>query len=190
MSKELILAQNTHLASTRLWLRPVNWQDVNDMFEYANDAQTTYFVFETHDTINETQNSIANYFMAEPLGKYAIELKKSGKMIGTIDLRINEETAVGELGYTLNRAYWGQGITCEAARTLIDLAFTELGLVRVMAVYDQLNPNSGKVMEKLGMQVDSVIKDARMFKGRLITEVRRSITKTQWENKKGQFWAD
>lgn len=185
MSRNVILAQHTHLSTPRLQLRPVVWRDVEDMFEYANDEQTTQFVFESHQTIFDTQASIADYFMAAPLGKYAIEWKENGKMIGTIDLRVRENAAVGEIGYTINKNYWGQGITCEAAAALLELSFTELNLVRVVATHDKRNPNSGRVMEKLGMQIDSVVKDARMFKGRLMTEVTRSITKAQWQNKKG-----
>ena len=50
-------------------------------------------------------------FYGEPLGKYGIEVKETGKMIGTIDLRVNETNNIGELGYVLNRAF-GAMATC------------------------------------------------------------------------------
>ncbi|WP_440210317.1 hypothetical protein [Actinobacillus pleuropneumoniae] len=30
-------------------------------------------------------------------------------MIGTIDLRVNQTNNIGELGYVLNRTFWGNG---------------------------------------------------------------------------------
>ena len=56
------------------------------------------------------QNRHCNVFLAAPLGKFAIEEKMSGNMIGTIDLRVDPLKEVAELGYTLNKAFWGQGI--------------------------------------------------------------------------------
>jgi ribosomal-protein-alanine N-acetyltransferase len=40
--------------------------------------------------VNQTKNLIANYYMKEPIGKYAIWLKESNKMIGTIEFRVHE----------------------------------------------------------------------------------------------------
>ncbi len=69
-------------------------------------------------------------------------------MIGTIDLRVDPLKEVAELGYTLNKAFWGQGIVPEAARMLLSLGFEKLALVRIYALHDQRNHRSGRVMEK------------------------------------------
>lgn len=64
-------------------------------------------------------------FYGEPLGKYGIEVKETGKMIGTIDLRVNETNNIGELGYVLNRTFWGNGYMPEAATALVELGFAK-----------------------------------------------------------------
>lgn len=184
-NKNYILAKNNELETKRLLLRPVTLSDAEDMYEYSSDSQTTRFVFETHQTLSDTQNSIADYFMAEPLGKFAIELKEQQKMIGTIDLRVEMEIGVAELGYIINKNYWGFGYIPEACHRLLTLGFTDLDLVRIKAGHDERNISSGRVMEKIGMTIDSVIPEARrnfgQLKGQVFTEVARSITKTQWE---------
>ena len=64
-------------------------------------------------------------------------------MIGTIDLRVDPLKEVAELGYTLNKAFWGQGIVPEAARMLLSLGFEKLALVRIYdALHDQRNHRS------------------------------------------------
>lgn len=119
----LILAENQRIETPRLWLRPVTMADANDLFEYASDEETTEFVFPRHQSLVDTKIAIAMYFLAAPLGKFAIEEKMSGNMIGTIDLRVDPLKEVAELGYTLNKAFWGQGIVPEAARMLLSLGF-------------------------------------------------------------------
>lgn len=178
---KLLLAENTHLETERLLLRPVTLADATDMFEYASDDETTRFVFPKHETLEDTKISIATYFMAEPLGKYAIEEKTGGKMIGTIDLRVEGANGRGELGYTINKKYWGQGITPEASMALLALAFDKLKLIHVGAFHDQANPNSGRVMEKIGMKQEAVIPAARIMKGRIVDVVQYGLPYRDWQ---------
>ncbi len=179
----LILAENQRIETPRLWLRPVTMADANDLFEYASDEETTEFVFPRHQSLVDTKIAIATYFLAAPLGKFAIEEKMSGKMIGTIDLRVDPLKEVAELGYTLNKAFWGQGIVPEAARMLLSLGFEKLVLVRIYALHDQRNHRSGRVMEKIGMKVEAQIPAARRFRGQVVDEVMRGITRDEWQKR-------
>ena len=179
----LILAENQRIETPRLWLRPVTMADANDLFEYASDEETTEFVFPRHQSLVDTKIAIAMYFLAAPLGKCAIEEKMSGNMIGTIDLRVDPLKEVAELGYTLNKAFWGQGIVPEAARMLLSLGFEKLALVRIYALHDQRNHRSGRVMEKIGMKVEAQIPAARRFRGQVVDEVMRGITRDEWQKR-------
>ena len=152
-SFNLILAENRFMETDRLLLRPVDLMDINDMYDYASDEEVSQFVFPTHQSLDETANTIANFFIAGGLGKYAIILKDNQKMIGTIDLQgIDEKNRKAEIGYTLAKAYWGQGLIPEAARQILWLAFDQLKLNVVSAIHDVDNPKSGRVMEKIGMK--------------------------------------
>ncbi|BCA86696.1 N-acetyltransferase [Enterococcus saigonensis] len=179
----LLFAENTVLETTRLRLRPLRMTDAKDMYEYASDEETTRYVFQQHRNLADTQFAIANYFMAEPLGKYAIEEKKSSKMIGTIDLRVDATYGRGELGYTLNKAYWGQGIMPEAAFALLVLGFDKMKLVSINAYHNLENAKSGRVMEKIGMKKVTEIKSSRLWKGELIDEALYMITAADWQKR-------
>jgi ribosomal-protein-alanine N-acetyltransferase len=181
---QLILAENQRLETPRLWLRPVTMADAEDLFVYAKDEENTAFVFLKHQTIEDTQNMIASYFLAAPLGKYAIEEKASKKMIGTIDLRVDSVAEIAELGYTLNKAFWGRGFVPEAAGRLLQLGFEELDLIRIYGLHDQQNQRSGRVMEKIGMKVEARIPASRKFRGRIIDEVMQGITRKEWQSRK------
>lgn len=181
VDRKLILAENRKLETERLWLRPVTLDDAEDMFEYASDEETVTYVFPLNQELAETRKSIATNFMSDPLGKYGIQLKETNKFIGTIDLRVDEVNTVGEIGYVLNRAFWGKGYMPEAAKELLRLSFEELKLMRVFAFHDEDNQKSGRVMEKIGMMVEGVIPNARLLKGKVVTDVSWGITKEKWQ---------
>jgi RimJ/RimL family protein N-acetyltransferase len=62
-----------------------------------------------------------------------------------------------ELGYRLARLAWGRGYATEAAHAVRDLAFTTLGLKRLIAMIDPANGASIRVAEKIGMQYEKDI---------------------------------
>ena len=73
-------------------------------------------------------------------------------------LRIDAEHATGALGYSIAKENWGRGLTVEAARAVIDWGFRERGLAKVYAYADARNTNSLRVMEKLGMTREGMLR--------------------------------
>ena len=64
------LAKNNRIESERLILRPVTLKDAPDMYEYAQDEETTYYVFERHTSLEKTEEAITEYFLEDPFGKF------------------------------------------------------------------------------------------------------------------------
>lgn len=174
------LSLSSYLDGERLLLRPMTLEDAADMYEYASDDETVRFVFEKHKDLAETGKNIANHFMKEPLGKYAIQLKKTGKMIGTIDIRLREEHNSAEIGYTLNKSHWGNGYVTEAGKLILELGFEKLGLERIYACHDSENLVSGKVLKRLGMTYEGTLRKNRIHKERYVDDVYYSILKEDY----------
>ena len=80
------------------------------------------------------------------------------KVIGGISGRVDVQNETGELGYSIGRSYWGQGLMPEASETVVDWAFEELVLAKVLAGADLRNIGSQRVMEKLGMTREGVLR--------------------------------
>ncbi|MDM1545606.1 GNAT family N-acetyltransferase [Ignatzschineria indica] len=165
------LAKHRILETERLILRPITLEDAEDLFEYASDPENTKHTFPTHQSLEESQWIIANLFMRNPLGNFAIELKENGKMIGTCDLRVNEDEKSAELAYAINKKYWGKGYAPEAARKLLDFAFNTLKIERVWAKYAAENSASGRVMEKIGMEKEGVLRHTKNLCGDFVDQV-------------------
>jgi RimJ/RimL family protein N-acetyltransferase len=82
-----------------------------------------------------------------------------------------------EVGYWLAKPYWGRGIMTAVVRRLCDLAFTEFGLVRIVAYVFVDNQASAKVLEKCGFQQEGYlrkhcVKDGRYLDGKLFALVK------------------
>jgi len=180
----LKLAQYPIVETERLVLRPVTLDDAEAMFQYASDRENTRYTFPTNQSLEETKNNIAQFYLANPLGRWGIELKSSGQFIGTIDLhKIDTVLKKAAIGYIINKKYWKQGLTTEATRAVIELAFEKIGMNKLTALHDKDNPASGKVMEKSGMRFSHEEPYARMDKkepGRIVTRVHYALTKEDY----------
>ena len=156
-------AQYPSIETERLLLRPVTLDDAEAMFEYASDRENTRYTFPTNQSLEETKNNIAQFYLASPLGRWGIELKSNGQFIGTIDLhKIDPLLKKAAIGYIINQKYWNQGLMTEANRAVIELAFEKIGMNKLTALHDKDNPASGKVMEKSGMRFSHEEPYARM----------------------------
>ena len=180
-SSNLLMLENSKIEGDRIILRPISLDDAEDMFEYTSDEETTRYIYEPHKDLERTQNAIANYYMEEPIGKYAIVLKESGKMIGVIEFRVKEENKSGDLGFTLSRHFWGNGYMTEAGKLILDLAFRTLDLERVYAGHEVGNDASGKVLKRLGMTCEGIFRKDHMAKGVLVDSAYYSILKEDYK---------
>ena len=83
---------------------------------------------------------------------------KQGRVVGAVGLEIDSIHERAEMGYWLGKDYWGQGYCTEAATALVEFGFRQLGLNRIFAYHMTRNPASGRVLEKLGMTHEGILK--------------------------------
>lgn len=111
-------------------------------------------------------------------------IEVAGRASGGINLRINHQQRNAEMGYAVARRLWGRGLTTEAARAVIDVAFASLPeLARVQAGANAGNQASIRVMEKLGMSYEGTLRHAPGRKGSDSREagVIYAVLREEWE---------
>lgn len=89
------------------------------------------------------------------------------------------------MGYNLAEHEQGQGLMTEALREVIHMAFADLALHRIMANYMPHNQRSGKVLRRLGFQVEGYARDYLMINGRWEDHVLTSLTNEKWHSGDG-----
>ncbi|MFQ5665388.1 MAG: GNAT family N-acetyltransferase [Candidatus Binatia bacterium] len=174
---------NAELCSGRVRLRNFRPEDIDDVFSYASDPLVTrYAGWEPHRSPYDSMTYIRRC-LADDWGPvtFAVEYVPEGRVIGVVDIRIISRLwGVGEIGYTLGRRYWGQGLNVEAGRLLIEYGFQSLGLRRIQAVCDTDNRRSYRTMEKLGMVRERVVPRAIIRNGRPVDRFVYSILRREW----------
>ena len=89
--------------------------------------------------------------------------RSSGRFIASTSLhRIHWEVPRFELGFWCRSSAQRQGYTREAARALLELAFTGLAARRVEAYTDELNVASRQLCVSVGMELEGVMRHERV----------------------------
>lgn len=179
------MPERTELRTGRLLLRPLQLTDVNAVYAYAKDPLWGRFLqlpkpYEFRHAEEYVARAVLNSWDTNPT--FAITLH--GEVIGTIGLRLNLGDGTAELGYSIARGHWGKGLMPEAAGAVIDWSFRDLGLARVTARAVLTNSRSWRVMEKLGMQREGILRSAvpnSEGHDRRDDMVAYSILREEWE---------
>ena len=158
------------LQTERLILRKITRADLMDVYEYASDPLVSkYLLWNPHSDLSYTSQYlklIEHNYKKQNFFDWGVTLADSKKMIGTcgftsFDIKNN----MAEIGYVLNRKYWGRGIAVEAAKKVIDFGFNTLDLHRIEVNFIPSNASSRRVAEKCGMHYEGVLKERIWVKG-------------------------
>ena len=136
------------LETERLILRRYKEFDLQDLYEYLSDPEVVKFEPYKPMTLDEVRENLEWRVSTDEM--IAIELKDTEKMIGNVYLGKRDFDTL-EIGYVLNKEYWGQGYAVESCKVLIDKAF-ENGIHRIFAECDPMNTNSWQLLERLGFR--------------------------------------
>ncbi len=149
------------METARLRLRPPRMEDARAIFDqYAQDAAVArYLTWQPHQDIAETQAFLRRCLAVWQDGSafpWAIIHKAESQLIGMLEIRIQGHRV--DLGYGLAQRYWGQGYMTEAVAAIMDWAWQQPSLYRVWAVCDIENHASARVLEKVGMELEGVLR--------------------------------
>ena len=158
------------IKTPRLVLREYSELDFEAVHSYASDEDVTRYMSFGPNSKEYTQAFLSK--MVELANRtprtdyhFAIELLSTGKLIGGCGLVThNEINKDAEIGYVLHPDYHRQGYAPEASQALIQYAFKTLGLHRIYAYHHPENPKSGRVMQKLGMQYEGLMRKSHWIK--------------------------
>lgn len=140
------MATTPVLHTERLTLRPFRLGDAGRFVALAGDpavARMTsdiphpLYVWQTRRWLRQARGEV----------RFAIEIE--GELIGGVGYFCHRRR-VGELGFWLGQAYWGEGLATEAARAVVRYAFTDGQLVMLTSANFIDNPASARILSKLG----------------------------------------
>jgi ribosomal-protein-alanine N-acetyltransferase len=149
------------IETERLHLRPLMMSDADGLLRLHRDPEMMRYFGDGHTYRDDESRSWLEWHVAmwdlECYGFWAVEHQAGDEFIGWLGVtklwNPPELLPASELGWFIDRRYWGLGLATEGAHEALRFAFGPLGLLRVIARYNVANVASGRVMEKLGMQL-------------------------------------
>jgi ribosomal-protein-alanine N-acetyltransferase len=143
------------LETERLVLRPIREDDLEHLLALWNDAEVMRYIgsgnVRTSKETEDRMQRLLSHWREHGFGYWALFSKADGCFAGSCGVAYLHGLADAELGYSVARRYWGQGLATEAAARVLRHAFEVLRLPRVLAVAQVGNVASQKVLLKLGM---------------------------------------
>lgn len=112
---------------------------------------------------------------------FVIERLADEELIGSIYIAVRDANArQAEIGYMLGVDFWGSGYATEAAKCILDFGFESLALHRIYAEAISENRASVRVLEKLGMQREGLLRDHRWFQNRWWSTCIYALLEDEW----------
>jgi RimJ/RimL family protein N-acetyltransferase len=91
-------------------------------------------------------------------GLYLTELKEDGSPMGICGLVKRDFLDDVDIGFAFLPKYWGHGYAYEAASAVLAYGQRVLGLKRIVAITAPDNDRSARLLEKLGLRFERMIR--------------------------------
>lgn len=154
---------NTIAETPRIIVREFLPEEENTYLNHFNDEMVTQYIPKRsrEERIGIFRKALEQYPINKKLGIWGMFNKADGDFIGSCLLRLfNAEPRKVELGYSMDRKYWGIGIGTEMAKAMVAYGLSNPKILEIVALTELENIGSQRVLEKTGFKrMDNLLKD-------------------------------
>ena len=153
----------TILETERLALRKITTDDAPFLLKLLNEPS---FIQNIGDRNVRSIDDASRYALNGPIasyeqhgfGLYLVELKESQAAIGICGLVKRDSLPDADIGFAFLPEYWRQGYAVESAWAIKEYGAGALGMKRFLAIVNPANAGSIRVLEKIGLVYDCMIR--------------------------------
>jgi len=176
----------TELETDRLLVREFRSSDFDAFCQYVNsDHHWRNMPIEQPPTVADAERLLEHFLETEannPRTEYHLAAvdKLSNEFVGAVHLCTHTIPAwrQAEMGWGIVENRVGQGLAAEKTHAMLRFAFGALGLHRVQARCRAGNHASRRIMAKLGMREEGIIRDDMFIRGEWWSTVLGAILST------------
>jgi ribosomal-protein-alanine N-acetyltransferase len=151
---------------------------------HTNHLLPRHYGQEPHHSIDQTQGWIARLisgFTNRESLFWAVTLKGDKRVIGGVTFwNFGEGIHCVELGYELHPDFWGKGLASKACAAVLDFGFTVMELNRVEACPLAANPDSSRLLVKLGFAFEGDLRQRITFRGQHLDQLYYGLLREEW----------
>ena len=146
----------TVIQTPRLIIDPVTEADAKMMIAVLNEPDFIRFVGDRCvNTVAKARAYIVDRIQASyhhnGLGMWAVRARDTGQALGICGLVKRDWLPEIDIGFGFPRQHYGKGYGSESAFAVLNFAFQELGLARILAVTHPQNRASRQLLARLGL---------------------------------------
>lgn len=143
------------IETDRLLLKNIGSEDREFLLAQFSNDDVNEFLFDAEPmtTLEEADELISFYTQGSPVTqhRWIILAKETGEKMGTCGFHcLDQARKCVEIGYDLQKAYWGKGFMTEAMTAMLSEYLPKLGVKQVFAHIAAGNVRSEHLAEKLG----------------------------------------
>ena len=151
------------LETERLVLRRLSSDDAQFILELLNQPSFLRYIGDkgvrtTEDAVRYIQTGPVASYERFGFGLYLVELRETAVPIGMCGLLKRDTLPDADVGFAFLPDYWSQGYAFEAASGVMSYGREVLGLRRIVAITSLDNDASIRLLEKLGLRFERLIK--------------------------------
>ena len=158
------------IRTERLVLRPLTIADAPELSRAVNHKDISENTRIVHPyTLEDAYEFVYRIERSYGTGDeivWPIRTTDAGPLLGTVGLHLQRADRLAELGYWLHRDHRGKGYASEAATAALAFGFNTLHLDRIYASWYHDNPASGRILDKIGMKHEGVLRAHSLRGGR------------------------
>ena len=143
------------IRTSRLMLRPLQTGDAGVLHRiYQTEGVLRYFPVSTPPSLEKLQRFIQGQqaqWETHGYGNWGVLPDGEREIIGWAGLQFLPELGETEVGFLLDRPFWGKGYATEAALASLRFGFENFNLDHIIALVHPDNLASRRVIEKCGM---------------------------------------
>jgi RimJ/RimL family protein N-acetyltransferase len=155
----MVRAMAERLVTERLVVRPWHLDDAGPALGVYGDAEVARWLTPVMDRIGDeaAMRVVLQQWVAEdarmltPAGRWAVELREGGHLVGGATLLPLPPDDEFEIGWQLRRDAWGHGSATETGIALARWAFTQ-GIDQVIALVRPANTRATSTVGRIGME--------------------------------------
>lgn len=176
------------LHTERLVLRPLVPEDVDVIVAYRNDPAVAVYqdwsLPVPRERVEQQIAAAAGWTDLAPGQPRNIGIEAGGELVGDLYAGIDENGGVAEIGFTLRTEHQGKGYAFEAASALVADLIERLGCHRVFAQLSPENARSARLLEKLGMHVESLAPASYWCRGAWDDNLVYAMSADEWRHRR------
>jgi ribosomal-protein-alanine N-acetyltransferase len=169
------------ISTERLVLRRPKPADARAKYDYSRDPEVArYMDWMPHTSLDSALAVVERAATRWDSGEeysWTITVKPTDSAPGSVGCHVQDHAV--ELGFVLAKPYWGQGFATEAAKAVFAWAASCDQVYRIWATCDVENTASTRVLAKLGMLREGVLRRAAI-RPNLAPGVPRDVLIYSW----------